>query len=96
MSSSQHYSNPAVTLSIRIAPEARNQLDELAHATGRSKSFLAAEAIEHYLAIQSWQIHAIEKSLKKADSKKANFTEHEKVSNWLNSWGSDKEEDSPE
>lgn len=87
--------HPAVTLSIRIAPESRDQLDELAHATGRSKSFLAAEAIDHYLAIHAWQINAIEKSLKKANSKKANFIEHEKVSDWLNSWGSSKEQDPP-
>lgn len=95
MPSSQHHSQPAVTLSVRIAQEARDQLDELAHATGRSKSFLAAEAIEQYLAIQAWQINAIEKSLKKANSKKANFTEHKKVSDWLNSWGSHEEQEPP-
>ena len=86
---------PAVTLSIRISPESRGQLEELANATGRSKSFLAAEAIKYYLATHSWQVKAIEKSLKKANSKKAKFIQHEKVSDWLNSWGDEKEQGPP-
>ena len=94
MSHSPH-SHPAVTLSVRIQPEARDQLEVLAHATGRTKSYLAAQAIEHYLSMQTWQICSIEKSLKKADDKNANFIEHEKVSDWLNSWGTKKEQDPP-
>lgn len=86
---------PAVTLSVRIPPESRNQLEELANATGRSKSFLAAEAIEYYLSMHSWQVKAIEKSIKKANSKKAKFIKHKKVADWLNSWGSQKEQEPP-
>ena len=80
-------SHSAVILSIRIPPESRDQLEELANATGRSKSFLAAEAIEYYLSMHSWQVKAIEKSIKKADSKQAKFVEHKKVSDWLTGWG---------
>ena len=54
-----------------------------------SDSFLVALVIEFYLAAQAWQIQAIEKSLKKANSKKAKFIQHKKVSDWLNSWVSD-------
>jgi RHH-type rel operon transcriptional repressor/antitoxin RelB len=86
---------PAVTLSVRVPSEARDQLEELATATGRTKSFLAAEAIEYYLKTQAWQVQAIEKSIKKANSKKAKFIDHEKVSDWLNSWGNPKEQDPP-
>jgi RHH-type rel operon transcriptional repressor/antitoxin RelB len=85
----------AVTLSIRIQPEARDQLEILAHATGRTKSFLAAEAIEHYLSIQTWQINGIKKSIKKADGKNACFIEHERVLAWLASWGDDNEQEPP-
>lgn len=95
MPNSTHLSHPAVTLSVRVPVEARDQLEELANATGRTKSFLAAEAIEHYLAAQNWQVKAIEKSVKKADSKKAKFIDHQKVSDWLNSWGNDNEQDPP-
>jgi len=85
----------AVTLSVRIQPEAREQLETLAHATGRTKSFLAAEAIEHYLSMQTWQINGIKKSIKKANDKNATFIEHEQVLTWLASWGDDKEQDPP-
>lgn len=47
------HSHPAITLSVRVPPESRDQLEELANATGRSKSFLAADAIECYLAINA-------------------------------------------
>jgi RHH-type transcriptional regulator, rel operon repressor / antitoxin RelB len=95
MPHSHNLSHPTVTLSVRIPPESRDQLEELANATGRSKSFLTAEAIEYYLAMHSWQIKVIEKSIKKADSKKAKFFKHEKVADWLNSWGSENEQKPP-
>lgn len=91
-----HSSHPAVILSVRIQSEARDQLEALAQVTGRTKSFLAAEAIEHYLSAQAWQINAIEKSLKKANSRQAKFIDHQKISDWLNSWGSKKEQEPPE
>lgn len=87
--------HPAVTLSVRINPESRDKLEELANATGRSKSFLAAEAIEYYLSMNSWQVKAIEKSVKKANSKNAKFIKHDDVSDWLNSWGNGKEREPP-
>jgi RHH-type transcriptional regulator, rel operon repressor / antitoxin RelB len=87
--------NPAVTLSVRISSEAREQLEKLSDVTHRTKSFLAAEAIECYLAVQTWQVKAVEKSLAKANSKKANFVSHDKVVDWLNSWGTEAELESP-
>ena len=37
-------------------PEALyNQIEELAKATARSKSFLAIDALTHYLQTESWQ-----------------------------------------
>lgn len=86
-------SHPAVTLSVRVPSESRDKLEALAHVTGRTKSFLAAEAIERYLATQLWQVTAIEKSIKKADSKNAVFIDHQVVSDWLNSWGEENEQD---
>lgn len=81
--------NAAVTLSVRIPQESRELLEQLAHSTGRSKSFLAAEAIEYYLLINAWQVKVIEKSVKKADQNSAVFVAHESVADWLNSWGTD-------
>ena len=84
------------TLSIRIRPKIGEQLSKLANATGRTKSFLAAEAIESYLKIQSWQITAIESAVKKANSKNVKLIEHKKVTDWLNSWGTENEQAPPE
>jgi predicted transcriptional regulator len=93
---SPHPAHPAVTLSVRIPPEMRDQLETLADATGRTKSFLAAEAIEYYLAAQAWQVKAIKGAVKKADSKKAKFIEHQKVIDWLSSWGTQEEKEPPQ
>ena len=90
------HSNPAVTLSVRIPPQMRDELDELSDATGRTKSFLAAEAIASYLAAQTWQIKAIQKAVEKADSKEAKFIDQEDVVNWVDSWGSEDEKEIPE
>lgn len=86
----------AVPLSVRVPPEVRDELEALADATGRTKSFLAAEAIRTYLLAQTWQVKAIERAVKKADSKKARFIDHDKVSDWLMSWGDQSERKKPE
>lgn len=90
-----HSQHLAVPLSVRVSPETRDELEALADATGRTKSFLAAEAIRTYLEAQSWQIKAVEKSVKKADSKKAKFVDHDAVSDWLMSWGTKSERKKP-
>lgn len=54
-------------LSVRVVPEIAARLEQLAEATERSKSYLAAEAIEEYLSLHEWQIQAIQKSLAEAD-----------------------------
>ncbi|MFZ1990780.1 MAG: ribbon-helix-helix protein, CopG family [Alphaproteobacteria bacterium] len=40
----------SVTLTVRVSEELLAKLDKLAEATDRSKSYLAAEAIESYVA----------------------------------------------
>jgi len=89
------HSSTAVTLSVRVLPEIRDQLEKLSVATGRTKSFLAAEAIESYLETQVWQINATEKAVKKADSKKAKFYEHNKVVDWAKHLGGKHEKEMP-
>ena len=76
----------ASTLSIRVSASVRNQLESLASATGRTKSFLAAKGIEDYLLTQAWQIKSIKMAVKKADSKDAKFVNHNEVVDLLKSW----------
>jgi len=51
------------TLSIRVSPEIRERLEKLAVSTRRSKSFLAAEAIEAYVARELEIMEGIERGL---------------------------------
>ena len=57
----------AEQFSLRLKPETKARLQELAEATGRSKSFLAQDAIEKYLDLEAWQIRAIQEGLKAVD-----------------------------
>ena len=54
-------SERAITL--RLDGALRGKLDKLATAMKRSRSFLAAEAIRDYVALNSWQIDEIHKAL---------------------------------
>ena len=56
------------TMTIRLDEETKDQLDRLAEATKRSKSFLAAEAIREYIEINEWQIQEIKSALVEADA----------------------------
>jgi predicted transcriptional regulator len=56
------------TLTLRIPAEMKEQLDKLADATHRSKSYLAGEAIRQYLELEVWQIGEIKQALKEADA----------------------------
>lgn len=55
-------------LTVRLDTETKNRLDELARSTRRSKSFLAAQAIEAYIEEEAWQIAEIEKAIVEADA----------------------------
>ena len=58
----------SAVLTLRLNIATKNKLDQLASATHRSKSFLAAEAINRYLELEAWQISEIELSIKEADA----------------------------
>ena len=56
-------------LSLRIPAITKQRLEELANATGRTKAFLALDAIEKYLEIEAWQISAIKDTVSLEDVK---------------------------
>lgn len=56
-----------VSMSMRLPEEVSNDLAELAKATGRTKSFLAVEAVKEFIAREKWQIEKIQKGLAEAD-----------------------------
>jgi len=73
------------TLSIRIDAATKRRLEALSRQSKRSKSFLAAEAIAAYVESEEWQLAEIQAGIADLDSTRP--VGHEKVSNWLKSWG---------
>jgi RHH-type transcriptional regulator, rel operon repressor / antitoxin RelB len=56
----------STTMTVRLDDEVRDRLDQLAEATQRSKSFLAAEAIRAFVETNEWQIGEIRAALREA------------------------------
>src|ERR1019366_693161 len=57
----------STTVSVRIDPIIKKRLEKLAKSTGRSRSFLAAEAINEYLDLNEWQVAGIQKGMASLD-----------------------------
>ena len=57
----------AEQFSLRLPKSTKEKLQQLADATGRTKAFLAQDAIERYLELESWQIRAIQDGIKAVD-----------------------------
>ena len=64
-------------MSMRLPDELTNQLDALAVATGRTKSFLAGQAIRDFIDRESWQIAEITQAIREADA--GNFASDDEV-----------------
>lgn len=58
----------STTMTIRLEDDIKERLDQLAGATQRSKSYLAAEAVRAYVENNEWQIGEIEAALQEADA----------------------------
>ena len=58
----------STTMTIRLEDEVKDRLDQLAEATRRSKSYLAAEAVRAYVENNEWQIREIRAALREADA----------------------------
>ena len=77
------------TFSVRLNRSAKTRLQKLAKSTGRSRAFLAAEAISAYLDTNEWQVAGITKALTSLDRGKG--IAHARVNEWVSSWETRKE-----
>jgi RHH-type rel operon transcriptional repressor/antitoxin RelB len=75
------------SVSARLTPDIAKKMALLAKALNRSKSYLAAEAIEAYVNDQQWQIEAIVEGIKEADEGK--FATERQMKKALAKWGMD-------
>ncbi len=55
-------------LTLRLDAKLKKQLDRLSKSMNRSRSFVAAEAIQEYVSVNEWQIAEIKKGLAEADA----------------------------
>lgn len=74
----------STTMTIRLEEDTKARLDALAESTNRSRSFLAAEAIREYIALNEWQIGEIQAALGEAD--KGDFASPAEVEALRNKW----------
>ena len=78
-----------IPFSLRLDSELKAQLDIEAQEHDRSASYIATKAIKSYLQARKYKRNAIDESVKRAD--KGVFVSQEKVSEWMDSWGTDNE-----
>lgn len=81
------------TLTIRVDEQDKTRLEALARSMGRSRSFLAAEAIAEYLAVNEWRIAGIKAAVDELDW--GERFERQAVRRWVESWGSENELEPP-
>ena len=72
-------------MSVRLPDEVEQQLWQLAQSTGRTKSWLANQAIKDYLAREAWQITEVEAALREADA--GDFVSEKEMMAKFNRWG---------
>jgi len=76
---------PSTTFTVRVERAVKKRLEKLAKTTGRSRSYLAAEALNEYLDVNEWQIEGITKAIQSLDEERG--IAHKKVKEWVASWG---------
>jgi RHH-type rel operon transcriptional repressor/antitoxin RelB len=83
----------STTFTVRIDTGVKKRLERLAKSTGRSRSFLAAEAINGYLEVNEWQVTGIKRAIASLD--RGEGIPHDVVKDWVASWGSADEKPVP-
>jgi predicted transcriptional regulator len=83
----------SATFTVRVDASVKKRLEKLAKSTGRSRSFLAAEAIGEFVEINEWQIAGIKEAMASMD--RGEGVAHDDVKQWVRSWGGGKERPAP-
>lgn len=83
----------STTFTVRVDPAVKIRLEKLAKSTGRSRSYLAAEAIAEYLDVNEWQVAGIRRAAASLDRGAA--VAHDDVKEWVASWGARRERPAP-
>ncbi len=84
---------PSTTFTVRVEPEVKKRLEKLAKSTGRTRSFLAAEALNEYHDVNEWQVAGVKRAIASLD--RCEGVSHQEVKDWVNSWGRKRERPAP-
>ena len=83
-------------ISLTLDDKTNSRLDQLAQSTSQTKANIAEQAVKMFLDNEAWQIEAIREAVKTADSgDETQFVDNDKVMAWLDSWGTDNEQEPP-
>jgi RHH-type transcriptional regulator, rel operon repressor / antitoxin RelB len=83
----------STTFTVRVEAEVKKRLEKLAKSTGRTRSFLAAEALNEYLDVNEWQVAGVKRAVVSLD--RGEGVPHQEVKDWVNSWGGKRERPAP-
>jgi RHH-type rel operon transcriptional repressor/antitoxin RelB len=76
---------PSTTFTVRVDPTVKKRLEKLARSTGRTRSFLAADALSQYLDVNERHVAGIRKAVASLD--RGQGVPHDQVKAWVDSWG---------
>ena len=74
-----------VVLTVRIPVALQQQLDTVAQVMERSRTWVITQALEHFVAVQAWQVEEIHKALAEADA--GNFATAEEIGSVRRNYG---------
>ena len=77
----------STTMTIRLEPDLKQRLDQLAEVTHRSRSFLAVEALKDYVELNEWQLQEINNAISEADA--GDFASEQAIKQIKDKWTSD-------
>lgn len=81
-------------VSVRLPDDLRQQVDELARLTKRSRSFVVKEAVASYVEERRQYLEAIDEAVREAAE--GVFVSGTAVDAWLRSWGTEEPVPAPE
>ena len=76
--------NKSAPVSVRLRPELNDQVSAIADSLDRPKSWVIEQAVADYVAMQAWQLTAIDEGIRAADA--GRVVSHEDVVTWVKSW----------
>jgi RHH-type rel operon transcriptional repressor/antitoxin RelB len=74
----------SAVLTLRLEAKLKKRLDRLSKSMNRSRSFVAAQAIQEFVSVNEWQVNEIKKGIAEADA--GDFASKEEVQRVLNKW----------